>query len=131
MVAYNFQMRFAGAIESRRKRHTIRKNGRRRHARAGESIQLYTGMRTRSCRKLIDPDPICDGAFPVEIVVDVEALRSVMVGGVAVRSLDAFARSDGFKSAADMHAFWLDFHGVGLFQGTLIEWKEPAGVASS
>lgn len=46
MVAYNFQARFAAAIEAGEKAITIRSIGRRRHARNGERLQLYTGQRT-------------------------------------------------------------------------------------
>lgn len=59
MVAYNFQSRFAGPIKRGEKSHTIRKNGKRRHARPGEPLQLYTGMRTKSCKKIIVKDPVC------------------------------------------------------------------------
>lgn len=55
MAAYNFQKRFATLIESGDKNHTIRRIGKRRHASPGEAIQLYTGMRTKFCRKLLDP----------------------------------------------------------------------------
>lgn len=59
MVAYNFQSRFAGPIKRGEKSHTIRKNGKRRHARPGEPLQLYTGMRTKSCKKIVAKDPVC------------------------------------------------------------------------
>lgn len=49
MVAYSFKRRFAEPILAGAKRQTIRAD-RRRHARPGEELQLYTGMRTKSCR---------------------------------------------------------------------------------
>lgn len=58
MPAYNFQKQFAPLVESGQKRQTIRAIGKRRHARPGESLQLYTGQRTKACRKLISPDPV-------------------------------------------------------------------------
>lgn len=49
MVAYSFHPRFVDAILGGTKRQTIRMH-RRRHARPGEEMQLYAGMRTRHCR---------------------------------------------------------------------------------
>lgn len=57
MVAYSFNRRFVPAIEAGSKRQTIRAH-RRRHARIGEQLQLYTGMRTKACR-LIRDDVVC------------------------------------------------------------------------
>ncbi|MEJ0016825.1 MAG: ASCH domain-containing protein [Acetobacteraceae bacterium] len=46
MVAYSFKRDFAAPILAGIKRQTIRAD-RRRHARPGEVLQLYTGMRTK------------------------------------------------------------------------------------
>lgn len=127
MVAYNFQTRFSDAIRLGAKMHTIRRNGKRRHARVGESLQLYVGQRTRKCTKLISPDPICDGVYSVEIEITAESIDAVRVGGVAVESVDDFARSDGFDDADDMHRFWVSFHGEGTFFGSMIEWRVSNG----
>lgn len=58
MVAYSFHRMFAPDVEAMIKRQTVRAH-RKRHARIGEPVQLYTGMRTKQCRKLVIPDPIC------------------------------------------------------------------------
>lgn len=126
MVAYNFQKQFVEPIRSGKKTHTIRRNGKRRHARPGERLQLYTAMRTKACAKILDKDPECIHACSVEIKVGRAIILSIKVGGFKVENLQAFAIDDGFESLAAMHAFWLKFHGVGLFEGTLIEWRfEP------
>lgn len=52
MVAYSFNARFELPIVTLRKTGTIRNVGKRRHAKPGETLQLYTGMRTRACRLL-------------------------------------------------------------------------------
>lgn len=44
MPAYNFQERFAGAVESGQKRQTIRKTD--KGAQPGSKAYLYTGQRT-------------------------------------------------------------------------------------
>lgn len=68
MVAYNFQSQFVEAIRNGSKSHTIRRNGKRRHARPGESLQLYSGMRTKACKKIIT-DPECVAAIPISIEI--------------------------------------------------------------
>lgn len=65
MVAYSFKKRFVDPIrvglssvslsfDCQPKRQTIRSIGKRRHARPGETLQLYTAMRTKQCRKIGD-----------------------------------------------------------------------------
>lgn len=123
MVAYNFQRQFVDPIRSGAKSHTIRRNGKRRHAIAGEPLQLYTGMRTRSCEKVLAADPVCVNTCKVQIRVCRDEITSIKLDGCKVEDMEAFAIADGFESLAAMHAFWLKLHGLGLFEGTLIEWK--------
>ncbi|WP_319775512.1 ASCH domain-containing protein [Breoghania sp.] len=134
MVAYNFVAVLAPQIEARTKTQTVRAN-RRRHARPGEPVQLYTGMRTRSCRKLIAPDPICRCVRPITIdVTDLIAagIAAIAIGGdfLTFDEIEQFARADGFApefwggtdARENMGAFWRRFHGNGRFEGVLIEW---------
>lgn len=129
MVAYSFQRRFAPRIEDGTKRHTIRAD-RRRHARSGEALQLYVGMRTKSCRKII-PDPVCASAERIRLAFDKTGLiYSVIVDLQPVENLDSFAVADGFGCIADMSKFWADQHGEDLveFVGVLISWTPEARV---
>ena len=57
MVAYSFKARFVPLIREGLKTQTIRAQ-RSRHARPGELIQLFSGMRTHLCEKIV-PDPVC------------------------------------------------------------------------
>lgn len=136
MAAYNFQKQFVEPIQSGRKNCTIRRKGKRRHAKAGDPIQLYTGMRTKSCRKIRDPDPICLFVNHIDIHVMEDCIEFIRIltghpKGKGSRELltraklNKFAISDGFESIEDMHKFWLDFHGVGLFSGLYIGWERP------
>lgn len=128
MVAYSFQKRFAALIESGLKTQTIRAH-RKRHARPGEAIQLYAGMRTRHCRKLLAPDPICRMVAPVALDVPGPG-QNVLIrdaDGNWTRIGDGFAVADGFADAADFSDFWRDTHGVGPFDGVLISWAAPRG----
>ncbi|RVD44927.1 hypothetical protein EN742_00860 [Mesorhizobium sp. M4A.F.Ca.ET.020.02.1.1] len=125
MVAYSFKSHFAPPILAGTKRQTIRAD-RKRHARAGEQLQLYTGMRTKQC-KLIGR-ATCIG---VDLVMLNFADHGVVrINGIVLFSdaaMQRFAHSDGFTSWADMRAFWRDNHpGVEVFDGVLIRWGDLA-----
>lgn len=137
MVAYSFKRRFVERIkvglssvrlswDPEPKRQTIRAIGKRRHARQGEALQLYHGMRSRDCFKI--GDALCTGVRKIRIFV---AEGRIIVGDdpaiVSSAGLDDFARRDGFDSWSDMQQFWGDEHGdslkrVGPFTGILVEW---------
>lgn len=132
MVAYSFKKRFVNPIKlglgmrvdhepgsawCTPKRQTIRAMGRRRHVRQGEKLQLYTAMRTKQCQKIGDAQCV----YAVPIAIDV--MKTKLKFSDFVFDVDAFARSDGFADAADMHAFWLKEHGLGKFEGVLIRWE--------
>ena len=131
MVAYSFQRRFVEPLTSGHpatgvvKCQTIRAP-RKRHARPGETLQLYTGMRTRHCRLVTTRQ--CIDVRPVIISV---ALAQVQVAGWpaldAGPALDAFAQNDGFLHWDEMAAFWRDMHAEAcdpelVFEGVLIMW---------
>ena len=144
MVAYSFITAFVADVEARTKRQTIRPL-RKRHARPGERIQLFTGMRTKHCRKII-PDPICIGVDEVRFDLR-EASASpaelpdtvgLFVNGIPLVFSDAdeYARQDGFKGLpgvsdrqglfpfAHMALWWVRVHGRVLFEGVAIRWED-------
>jgi hypothetical protein len=119
VVAYNFQARFADAVERGDKSQTIRaprKDG--RHAKPGDALQLYTGMRTRACRKL--RDATCHDACDVLI----EADRIITFKPQELHDLEQFARHDGFASWQDMRQWFESAHGL-PFRGVMIRWLVP------
>lgn len=145
MVAYSFQKRFEAPILADEKLQTIRAP-RKRHARFGEELQLYVGMRTKHCRLIARRR-----ALSVHNVVIDIARQTVLVGetfpacrvgdgfdyqweGQSTRlaevlDRDAFAVRDGFGAWADMHAFWIEQHGasgaegeLSAFHGVVIRW---------
>jgi hypothetical protein len=66
MVAHSFQSRFAEPVLDGSKDGTIGAD-RRRHARPGEQLQIYVGMRTKQCRLItrkicvaINPSSSCN-----------------------------------------------------------------------
>lgn len=141
MVAYSFKRRFVDPIrvglskvslsfDCAPKQQTIRAVGKRRHARPGETLQLYTGMRTRQCEKI--GDARCTTVVEIRIAVEAGCIvtaprtdRSQVIKSPAY--LDKFAVNDGFADWPDMQAFWRDEHGdltrLGPFVGLLILWE--------
>lgn len=131
MVAYSFNPRFIEPIRQGLKTQTIRADGLRPHARPGQLLQLYSGMRTAHCIRIL-PDTPCLAVMRVEIIFDLgqrPLIGRITTDGVPVRDRDAFALRDGFSDIEDMSAFWRDHHpqvAAGGFTGTLIEWARPA-----
>lgn len=128
MPAYNFQKQFALLVESGQKRQTIRAIGKRRHARPGESLQLYTGQRTKACRKLISPDPECLSVQAVYMFKIIERRRDsdayqLYLDGELVfwHDIPEIANADGFENPTDFFNFFEDTHGMS-FRGILIKW---------
>jgi hypothetical protein len=125
MVAYSFHPRFVEPIRQGYKCQTIR-GPRLRHARPGELIQLYSGLRTARAAKIM-ADPHCLEVMPVSIAFRPDgAIERIMAGGHPALDLDAFALRDGFRDADEMAAFWRAQHGMLFrFDGVLIEWAPP------
>ncbi|ADL00684.1 hypothetical protein [Brevundimonas subvibrioides] len=122
MVAYSFKARFGPLIRSGVKTQTVRAD-RKRHARAGETLQLYTGMRTRSCKLLATATCLKVSTIRFRFGED----PSIDLHGIGVTTcpggLDHFARSDGFADWGDLAAFWAKEHpGLDAFEGILIQW---------
>jgi hypothetical protein len=124
MVAYSFKAQFAAPIVAGTKRQTVRAD-RKRHARVGETLQLYTGMRTRACRLI--GRAVCVGVG--EVRLDFERARVSLWTGVTLSSvadLDAYAARDGFDGWDALWLFWMETHPdvQGAFTGVQIEWGE-------
>ena len=130
MPAYNFKARFAEAVENgfkqangqpvpkgaTIKRQTVRPK-RRRPTRPGDMIYGYTGMRTKSCRKLgearvtcVKPVDIYPGAPPAGIA------GSLCVDGHFLNPIERelFARADGFATERDLFRFFGQTYGLPL-----------------
>lgn len=133
MVAYSFQKRFAPGIQDGTKPHTIRAD-RKRHAHVGEPLQLYCGMRSKHCFKIVD-DPVCQRIHDIVIILGAHHIKRVLIDRVESMDLsmrldlplglvDNFAISDGFRDSKDMHEFWRASHEPGVFRGKLIGWGD-------
>ena len=151
MVAYNFKPCFVQPILDGVKLHTIRSIRLRGHARRGDELQLYTGLRSQGARLIARK--VCAGAYPViidrrhgRIVVQGEDFPwktgataaaefatagaefvAVKISGTfysSIGELDAFAQRDGFSGFYQMREFWDARHSqrTDSFAGTLIGW---------
>ena len=154
MVAYSFKAQFADRIRAGEKCQTIRAQ-RKRHARPGEPMQIFTGMRTKHCERII-PDPLCLAVDPIRINLrslegrfkgpKSEAEARSMIAGVTVdlaaerltaEQCEGLARMDGFgdhrfphsgepmSALTSMVSFWIMGHGPVLFEGVLLRWENP------
>lgn len=135
MVAYSFQQQFVDPIrvglskvslsfDVPPKRHTIRAD-RKRHARPGEELQLYRGMRTRAC--FLIGRARCTAVNRIELVFWGRRL-GVWIDGTrtaaAPKDLDAFAQSDGFEGWPGLADFWRESHGdPQSWEGVIIHWE--------
>jgi len=118
MTVYNFKKQFADDVESGRKTQTIRAE--RKDCRVqpvGGALQLYTGMRTKSCRKL--RDAVCTSVH--EIVITEFNIR---IDGhwCYPYEADDLAIADGFSDWIELLAFFEEEHGF-PFKGHLIKWQ--------
>jgi hypothetical protein len=118
MPALNFKKRFASNVESGEKRYTIRarrKDG--RDPRSGQTLYLYTGMRTQYCRKLGEEKCKTTEAITIEgwhnVIVGIKPLSLVEEKELAI--------SDGFETSGDFFKFFEKTHGF-PFYGLIIRW---------
>lgn len=125
MVACNFDRRFAEAIRSGTKRQTIRRERKRGNAYIGCALQLYVGMRTWDCEKLIDAQ--CTSVE--KILVDcLNGCTYLENRRLTRRQENELARADGFENAFEMYDFLKDqYENTGsypIFEGILIKWGQ-------
>lgn len=127
MVAYSFNERFVSKLLDGSKRQTLRAVGRPRHARLGDEVQLYTGMRTAQC-KLIGRSICTSNPQTITIFRDKKGVITKIINGrAAYKDLNRFAMRDGFEDLADMQAFWQAQHKEGWANpwiGVLITWGD-------
>ena len=107
------------------KRQTIRGFGKRRHAKAGDELQLYSGMRTKNC--FLIGRARCIDARRITLYFT-EGSVAAMINGkpFGPRKMRDFARADGFKDALEMAAFWSHENGTrngDKWTGVLITWE--------
>ena len=127
MPSLSFQKEFAAPIIDKRKRHTIRGVSFKPRARrfvAGDRLYMFTGMRTKHCRRIGEAG--CTDVLP--IALDLSAGRVNISGRPLILrayALDLFAVSDGFEDWAALKDFWWRTHQVDQkWSGVIIEWGD-------
>ena len=137
MVAFNFTV-FTDKVADRSKRMTIRRTAR---AKPGDKLQLYTGMRTKACRKLVEEDAVCVAVFPIcifqntviaprEVELELgkrtpEQIRLSRLPAAQVRVFcDRFAQQDGFTDWPAMRDWFDEKYGL-PFTGHAHVWNWP------
>lgn len=135
MVAYSFKPSFIADIQAKVKRQTIRLP-RKRHARPGEALQLFTGPRMKPVRL---GAAICKAAYNVRLDFDRHSPSVTLDDSVVYdtrEALNAFAVRDGFTPIDRgtrqpvspweyMAAWWRLTHpDHPAFSGVLIDWDD-------
>ena len=94
-----------------------REDGKNPHP--GQTLYLYTGMRTKSCRKL--REETCRESLPVYMDAQENGMVDVFIGGDLLSSADVekLAVADGFDSSDEFIKF---FSCCLPFKGYLILW---------
>ena len=116
MPAVNFAEQFAGPVERGEKRQTIRLR-RKDPIAQGDHLYLYTGMRTKRCRKLRDAE--CAAVEPIGI----DHAGRIAVGGnyLGTAGEAALARADGFGTVQELVDWFVRHYGL-PFAGVIIHW---------
>lgn len=119
---------FIDKILSGEKRQTIRKAGKKwENVKVGDKLTLYTGLRTKQCRKLGEAE--VESIEDIRIETEVNDKRTIFWGEVFVnnKKLDDgtiryLAELDGFKYTFEFLDFFNSHYGED-FKGKIIKWK--------
>lgn len=133
MAALGFKKRFVPDIRKGIKNQTIR-NFRKVPIVMCEQLYLYTGMRTKFCKKIGEAQ--CVGTNTITLTQKSYTILDMLTVKVTdLKNLNAFARRDGFSSWKDLVEFWIQEHGQDCFPftGTIIyfnllqkkDWVKP------
>lgn len=129
MPAINFKKEFAEDVEWGHKRQTIRaprKDG-RPHAKVGDRIRLYTGMRTKGCRLLGEATVTKIDTLWMDAVgmkLNGQHVQSALGSRDDPITDNEFAQADGFEGFTEMANWFSEVHGL-PFEGVVIYWNEP------
>lgn len=127
MPALNFKARFAEDVEYGHKRQTVRaprKDG-RPHCKVGDTLKLYTGMRSKSCRLLAEVTVTRIASVRiegVEMFINGRRLPMIIYDRNCEQTDNEFAQADGFDGFTEMANWFRDIHGL-PFEGVVIYWE--------
>lgn len=119
MAFLNFNKQFAVKVQSGQKLCSIRQKAR---GKVGETLHLFTGMRTKNCRRL--GEGVITHVMPFFIVEEDDGqVGDIYLDGVALSDAQvlALAQLDGFATVAEFVGWFRDTHGL-PFDGVLHRW---------
>jgi hypothetical protein len=105
MPSLNFKAPFAPAVQSGKKTHTIR-NPRKNPIKVGDRLYLYTGMRTKNCKKL--GEAICTKLQRIRLSISNSGILEVLIDGQQLTDfgIKDLAIADGFQCVEDFQYFF-------------------------
>jgi len=113
-----FQKQFVDKILSGEKRQTIR--ARRKYPiKVGDKLQLYYGLRTKQCKKIMDAR--CKQTHDIEIKSD----GTIFINNFLLNATyDPIAKADGFNNYNEMYNWFCKNHNLKKenFIGNIICW---------
>jgi hypothetical protein len=130
MTALNFKKQFASRVElglkqpdhPKAKRQSIRamrKDG--RDPQVGDTLYLYTGMRTKACRKLGEAK--CAVSEPIVIKKNHQILivHTDVIEMLSAEKITELVKADGFETEDAFFDFFKKTHGF-PFYGMIYKW---------
>lgn len=117
MPLLGFKKRYAADVEALTKRQTVRRrrlDG--RDPKPGQTLYLYTGLRSKDCRKI--GEHVCTRVEPVKV-----EWNELVIGAFSQdwEKREAFAKADGFSCWREFAAFIGATHGL-PFEGIVVHW---------
>jgi hypothetical protein len=108
-TTFNFQARFAPMVADETKSSTIRIFDKTLPPEKGDTLNLFTGMRSSKCRLL--KQPVCRDCQPIQITP-----KDIIVGGRKLSLLETehLAKADGSASADHLRVFFIQTYGLPL-----------------
>jgi hypothetical protein len=115
MTAFSFKPVFVPKILAGEKLSTIRST---RRCNVGDTMQLYTGLRTKKCKKIMDV--VCIGVAPIRISKS-EIWKIGKTEGNVRPSPLFFNEQEGFSNVHEMIDFFRKEHGL-PYNGWIHAW---------
>lgn len=114
---------FIDKILSGEKRQTIRKAGKKwENVKVGDKLTLYTGLRTKDCRKLGEAEVESIDNIDIESSLRVFSRIRINDKYLLIREMRELALNDGFSTIDAFLEFFQDHYGE-HFNGKIIKWK--------
>jgi hypothetical protein len=118
-ISLSFKKEFAPLVESGKKRQTIRMRS-TRQAYPYDILHLFTGMRTKQCRKLSDVKCLMTAD------IEIDTRRHLIISNEGQVFAQKFsleiARLDGFNDLSSFFQFFREQYGEGIHKMRLYRW---------